>query len=82
MCNLDYDRRAVEQAYGLEDGELDGVSIRGAEHIVGCEVGELDKYIDYDDDDVSDKDSGEDHNLDEFIKILATSKEEDKECDN
>ena len=41
----DYDRRAVEQDYGLEDGELDGVDIREAERMVGEEDGALDRYI-------------------------------------
>lgn len=41
----DYDRRAVEQDYGLEDGELDGVDIREAEQIIGEEDGALDRYI-------------------------------------
>ncbi len=51
MCNIDYDRRAVEQAYGLEDGELDGVSIRKAEDMIGAEEGELDRFISDDEDD-------------------------------
>lgn len=41
----EYDRRAVEQEYDLEDGELDGVSIRNAEGIIGTEEGELDRFI-------------------------------------
>jgi len=41
----DYDRRAVEQDYGLEDGELDGVDIREAEQMIGEEDGALDRYI-------------------------------------
>mgnify|MGYP003292118378 CR=1 FL=1 len=42
--DIEYDRRAVEAEYGLEDGELDGVSIRDAEDILGLEEGELDSY--------------------------------------
>lgn len=41
----EYDRRAVEQEYDLEDGELDGVSIRDAEDMIGTEEGELDRFI-------------------------------------
>ncbi len=41
----DYDRRAVEKDYNLEDGELDGVDIRDAEEMVGEEEGALDRYI-------------------------------------
>ena len=41
----DYDRRAVEQDYGLEDGELDGVDIHEAERMIGEEEGALDRYI-------------------------------------
>lgn len=44
---LEYDRRAVERDYGLEDGELDGVSIKDAEIIVGVESGELDRYVNF-----------------------------------
>ena len=40
-----YDRRAVEKEYGLEDGELDGVSIRDAEEMIGEEEGALDRFI-------------------------------------
>ena len=42
---LEYDRRAVERDYGLEDGELDGVSIEDAEILAGVESGELDRYL-------------------------------------
>lgn len=41
----EYDRRAVEKEYGLEDGELDGVSIRDAEKITGEEDGALDRFL-------------------------------------
>lgn len=41
----DYDRRAVEQDYGLEDGELDGVDIHEATRMIGEEDGALDRYI-------------------------------------
>ena len=41
----DYDRRAVEQDYGLEDGELDGVDIHETERMIGEEDGALDRYI-------------------------------------
>lgn len=41
----EYDRRAVEREYDLEDGELDGVSIRDAEELVGEEEGALDRFI-------------------------------------
>lgn len=43
--DLEYDRRKVEKQYGLEDGELDGVSIRDAEEMVGEEEGALDKFL-------------------------------------
>ncbi len=43
--NDDYDRRAVEQEYGLEDGELDGVDIRDAEEMIGEEEGALDRFV-------------------------------------
>ena len=43
---IEYNRRAVERIYGLEDGELDGVDIREAEKIVGEEEGALDRFID------------------------------------
>lgn len=43
--DIKYDRRAVEKEYGLEDGELDGVSIRDAEAMVGEEEGALDRFI-------------------------------------
>ena len=43
--DINYDRRAVEKEYGLEDGELDGVSIRDAEELVGEEEGALDSFI-------------------------------------
>lgn len=42
---FNYDKRAVEKEYGLEDGELDGTSIRDAEDLIGCEEGELDRFI-------------------------------------
>lgn len=43
--DVEYDRRAVEKEYNLEDGELDGVSIRDAEALVGEETGALDRFI-------------------------------------
>lgn len=42
---IPYDRRAVEQEYGLEEGELDGVSLADAEQIVGEEEGALDRFV-------------------------------------
>lgn len=42
---IKYDRRAVEHEYDLEDGELDGVSIRDAERIIGEEIGALDRFM-------------------------------------
>lgn len=42
---IEYDRRAVEAEYGLEEGELDDVSIREAEDIVDEEEGALDRFI-------------------------------------
>ena len=42
---IPYDRRAVEQEYGLEEGELDGVSLADAEQIVGEEDGALDRFV-------------------------------------
>lgn len=45
VISPEYDRRAVEQEYDLEDGELDGVSIRNAKGIIGTEEGELDRFI-------------------------------------
>ena len=48
-----YDRRGVEKDYDLDIGELDGVDIRCAEKIIGCEEGELDRFIyDFDDFDI------------------------------
>lgn len=43
--DIDYDRQAVEEEYGLDDGELDGVSIRDAEDMLGEEEGALDRFI-------------------------------------
>lgn len=43
--DIKYDRRAVEKEYNLEDGELDGVSIRDAEEMIGEEEGALDRFI-------------------------------------
>lgn len=43
----DYDRRAVERDYELEDGQLDGVSIRDAEAVVGEDEGALDRYVNF-----------------------------------
>lgn len=45
---VDYDRRAVEKKYNLEDGELDDVFIREAEKLIGLEDGELDRFIIFD----------------------------------
>lgn len=42
---VDYDRRAVEQEYELEDGELDGMTIREAETYLDLEDGELDRFV-------------------------------------
>lgn len=44
--HVDYDRRAIEKRYGLEDGELDGKTIREAEEMCGEEEGGFDMYID------------------------------------
>ena len=41
----EYNRRAVECDYGLDNGELDGVSIYRAIEIVGEEEGALDRYL-------------------------------------
>lgn len=41
-----YNRRAVEEEYGLEDGELDDCrNVRDAEHYLELEDGELDRFI-------------------------------------
>ncbi len=37
-------RRMIEKDYGLEDGELDGMSMREMCQIVGEEDGALDRY--------------------------------------
>lgn len=42
---VDYDRRAVEKEYELEDGELDGMTIREAETYLDLEDGELDRFV-------------------------------------
>ena len=49
LMRENFDRRAVEQEYGLEDGELDGFSIREAEALIGEEEGALDRFIIEDD---------------------------------
>lgn len=46
--SYNYDRRQVEEDYDLEDGELDDMSIREAEDLVGEETGALDEYLDDD----------------------------------
>ena len=42
---IEFDRRAVEKEYELEDGELDDMSIRDAEEWLDLEEGELDRFI-------------------------------------
>ena len=37
-------RRLIERDYGLEDGELDGSSMKEIYEIVGEEAGALDRY--------------------------------------
>lgn len=37
-------RRMIEKDYGLEDGELDGKSMKTIYEITGAEDGELDRY--------------------------------------
>lgn len=48
---VEYNKRAVEREYGLEDGELDSISIRDAEKLIGEEDGALDRFINNDDED-------------------------------
>lgn len=64
-----YDRRAVEEEYELEDGELDGVDIRTAEKIVGEEDGALDRFI-YFDDDGEDEESTELNSLEDILTLI------------
>lgn len=54
--DVEYDRRAIEERYGLEDGELDGKSIREAEEMCGEEEGGFDRFV-IDDDDVESSDN-------------------------
>jgi hypothetical protein len=44
-------RRLIEKDYGLEDGELDGMSMKEIYEIVGEEDGALDRYRFVPDDD-------------------------------
>ena len=44
-CIYDYDTRAVEKDYNLQEGYLDDIDIRSAEKIVGEEEGALDRYL-------------------------------------
>ena len=66
--DVEYDRRAIEERYGLEDGELDGKSIREAEEICGEEEGGFDMYIidDIDDPDAEDEDASWDEKANRY----------------
>ena len=58
MRRMSTTRRLIEKDYGLEDGELDGMSMKEIYEIVGEEDGALDIYrfvLDDDDDKKEDK---------------------------
>lgn len=44
MRRMSTTRRLIEKDYGLEDGELDGLSMKEICEVVGEEDGALDKY--------------------------------------
>lgn len=44
MRRMTTTRRLIEKDYGLEEGELDGMSMKEICEIVGAEDGELDRY--------------------------------------